>query len=351
MRLVDVARGIMSPANLSRIERHEKYKLPHSTVLALGIRLGLVLKDAVNLQAWTREVGQAAIELLRKWRFSDALRVLQSRDTVLTPTDPAAEIQAQILAEWARTHCDQTSRPEAIRALSRQARDRGALRQAVWAQAFEAKLRGDAGDRDLAFKLLKGASTEAEAAGEVADALSIRAVWGRLLLKEGQAVHGLEILREVRDLTGSASDYAQARYLQAQGLLCAAAGCPEDAEQALCAAVRAALRIPNHRMAGALECALADVYETLGGTDKADAALVRAASAFTQAGDSHDARDAISLALRHHISGAGIEHETLLSGYPDRGVPQDPDFVRPDLDQVSFLARKLIGGHDPGSRQ
>jgi len=344
----------MSPANLSRIERHERYRLPRSTVAALGIRLGLVATDAADLQAWTREIGQTAIDLLRRWMFADALRVLRSKDAVLAPIDRQAEIQAQILTEWARTHCGQVSRPEAIRALGRQAREWGAQRQAVWAQAFEAKLYGDAGDRGLALTLLEGASAEAEETGETTDVLIIRALRGRLLLEEGQAVRGLDVLREVRDLAESAHDYARARFLQAQGLLSAAAGCPEEAERALCASISAALRIPNYRMAGTVECALADVYETLGGTDNADAALVRAASAFTQAGDSHNASDAISMALRHHISGATTERASRIvswSGDPDRGVPQDPDVVRPDLDYVPFLARKLVRGDDPGARQ
>src|SRR5207253_8919150 len=97
LRLVDAAKGIMSPANLSRIERHERYKLPRSAVLGLATRLGPVSTDSSDLQPWPREVGHTAIDLLRRWRFSTALLVLRSRDAVLAPVDHMAEVQAQIL--------------------------------------------------------------------------------------------------------------------------------------------------------------------------------------------------------------------------------------------------------------
>jgi tetratricopeptide (TPR) repeat protein len=302
LRLVDATKGIMSPANLSRIERHERYKLPRSAVLALAARLGLVLNDTADLQAWTREVGQTAIDLLRRWRFSNALLVLRSRDAVLAPPDQTAEVQAQILGEWAQLQCHQAGRPDVIRDLGRRARECGAVRQSIWASAIEAEMHGHAGDPAFALQLLTNASKEAEKIGEVTDVLSIRAASGRLFLKAGEPAHGLEILGEVKDLIDSASDYSQARYLHAQGMLWFASGRPEEAAQGLRAAIQAALRIPNHRMAGTVECALANAYESMGDTDQADAALVRAASSFTQAGDSHDAAGAISLALHHHIS-------------------------------------------------
>ena len=311
LRLVDAAKGIMSPANLSRIERHERHKLPRSAVLGLAARLGLVSTGTADLQAWPREVGQTAIDLLRRWRFSNALLVLRSRDAVLAPIDHVAEVQAQILGEWAQMQCLQPGRPDVVRDLGRRARECGALRQSIWAAAVEAEMHGHAGDSPTALTLLKRASTEAGDVGEVADVLNVRAAWGRLLLKGGEPHHGLAILGEVKTLLDSGSDYSQARFLHAQGMLWSAAGHPEEAAQALRAAIQAALSIPNHRMAGVVECALADAYESMGDTDQADAALVRAASSFTQAGDSHDAADAISVALRHHIAPEKIERERL----------------------------------------
>jgi tetratricopeptide (TPR) repeat protein len=228
--------------------------------------------------------------------------VLRSRDAVLAPPDQTAEVQAQILGEWAQLQCHQAGRPDVIRDLGRRARECGAVRQSIWASAIEAEMHGHAGDPAFALQLLTNASKEAEKIGEVTDVLSIRAASGRLFLKAGEPAHGLEILGEVKDLIDSASDYSQARYLHAQGMLWFASGRPEEAAQGLRAAIQAALRIPNHRMAGTVECALANAYESMGDTDQADAALVRAASSFTQAGDSHDAAGAISLALHHHIS-------------------------------------------------
>ena len=96
LRLVDAAHGIMSPANLSRIERHERYKLPRSAVLGLATRLGLVSTGSADLQAWPREVGHTAIDLLRRWRFSTALLVLRSRDAVLAPIDQAIRQSGRI---------------------------------------------------------------------------------------------------------------------------------------------------------------------------------------------------------------------------------------------------------------
>src|SRR5438445_5744110 len=215
-----------------------------------------------------------------------------------------AEVQGHILGECAQMQCHQPGRPDVVRDHGRRARECGALRQSIWAAAVEAEMHGHAGDSPTALTLLKRASTEAGDVGEVADVLNVRAAWGRLLLKGGEPHHGLAILGEVKTLLDSGSDYSQARFLHAQGMLWSAAGHPEEAAQALRAAIQAALSIPNHRMAGVVECALADAYESMGDTDQADAALVRAASSFTQAGDSHDAADAISVALRHHISPA-----------------------------------------------
>jgi len=75
----------------------------------------------------------------------------------------------------------------------------------------------------------------------------------------------------------------------------------ENATDALRRAAKAAAEIRNYRMAASIERDLAGVYERLGETEKADATLVRAASLFTQAGDSHDAAATISNALRRHI--------------------------------------------------
>src|SRR6266513_1200209 len=92
LRLADVAGGIMSPGNLSRIERHERYRLPLSAMASLGRRLGLVLGNDLDSQVWARAAGGTAIDLLSQWRFSEALSVLRLRDAVVTSEDPVTEL-------------------------------------------------------------------------------------------------------------------------------------------------------------------------------------------------------------------------------------------------------------------
>src|ERR1700736_2937098 len=46
---------------------------------------------------------------------------------------------------------------------------------------------------------------------------------------------------------------------------------------------------------------------------------------------------------------SGFGHYLSPLGDPDRRIPQDTDLIRPDLNQVPFLAGKLIRGHDPGT--
>src|SRR5205807_8747007 len=73
LRLADVAGGIMSPGNLSRIERHERYRLPLSPMMSLGRRLGLGREDDVHSTSWARAPVGPAVDLLSQWRFPEAL--------------------------------------------------------------------------------------------------------------------------------------------------------------------------------------------------------------------------------------------------------------------------------------
>ena len=302
LRLADVAGGIMSPANLSRIERHERYRLPLSAMASLGRRLGLMLGDDLDSQVWARAAGGTAIDLLSQWRFSEALRVLRLRDAVVTSEDPVTELQAQILGEWARTRCGQPARPEALHDLSMQARERGAPRQAVWAGILEAEMHDHAGDGDRASTLFSDTIVEADRVGTAVDILCARAAWARHYLKREEFGRGLTVLHDIAGDADSIPGYGRARVLHARGLLSAEAGLLHDAVEALHGAASAAAEIRNYRMAGTVERDLAGVYDRLGETEKADATLVRAASLFTQAGDSHDAAATISNALRRHIA-------------------------------------------------
>jgi len=301
LRLADVAGGIMSPGNLSRIERHERYRLPLSAMASLGRRLGLVLGNDLDSQVWARAAGGIAIDLLSQWRFSEALSVLRLRDAVVTSEDPVTELQAQILGAWARTRCGQPARPDVLHDLGMQARERGAPRQAVWAGVLEAELHDHAGDGDRALAMFRDTIKEADRAGTAVDILCARAAGARHYLKREEFTRGLASLHDIAGDADPTPGYGQARVLHARGLLSAQAGLLQDAVEALHAAARAAAEIRNYRMAGTVERDLAGVYDRLGETEKADATLVRAASLFTQAGDSHDAAAMISNALRRHI--------------------------------------------------
>jgi len=301
LRLADVAGGIMSPANLSRIERHERYRLSLSALASLGRRLGLTLGDDLDSQVWARAAGGTAIDLLSQWRFSEALRVLRLRDTVVTSEDPVTELQAQLLGAWARTRCGQPARPEALRELGMQARERGAPKQAIWAGLLEAEIREHAGDGDRARTMFRDTIVEADRVGTAVEILCARAACARHYLKTDEFARGLAVLHDLAGGADSTPGYGRARVLHARGLLSAGAGLLHDAVEALHGAARAAAEIRNYRMAGTVERDLAGVYDRLGETEKADATLVRAASLFTQAGDSHDAAATISNALRRHI--------------------------------------------------
>ncbi|TMI93247.1 MAG: helix-turn-helix transcriptional regulator [Bacillati bacterium ANGP1] len=302
LRLADVAGGIMSPANLSRIERHERYRLPLSAMMSLGRRLGLVLEDDLDSHVWARASGGTAIDLLSQWRFSEALRVLRLRDAVVASEDPVTELQAQILGEWARTRCGEPARPDVVHDLGMRARERGALRQAVWIGVVEAEMHDHAGDGDRAGTMFADTIEDAERVGVPVDILCARAAGARHYLKRKESARGLAVLHDLAGDSDSTPGYGRARVLHARGLLYAEAGLLQDAADALHGAARAAAEISNYRMAGTVERDLAGVYERLGDTEKADATLVRAASLFTQAGDSHDAAATISSALRHHIA-------------------------------------------------
>jgi len=302
LRLADVASGIMSPANLSRIERHERYRLPLSAVASLGRRLGLVLGDDFDSHVWARAAGQTAIELLSQWRFSEALRVLRLRDAVVASEDPVTELQAHILGAWARMQCGHAARPDVLHDLGLQAKERGAPRQAVWARVLEAEMHDQAGDGNWAHTVFSDTIKEADRVGTAVDILCARAAWARHYLKTEEFARGLALLQDIAGKPDSSPRYGQARVLHARGLLSAGAGLLHDAVEALRGAATAAAAIPNYRMAGTVERDLAGVYDRLGETEKADATLVRAASLFTQAGDSHDAAATISNALLRHIA-------------------------------------------------
>ncbi len=301
LKLIDVSQNIMSPANLSRIERHDRYRLPLTALVALGRRLGLVLEDTTRPHTWACAVANNAIERIKQWRFSEAVRVLHLRDTVLSPVELLTEVRAQILEEWARAHCGYAERPHVIHQLGLQAQKIGALREAVWTEVFKAEMHDHAGNRERALAILPHAARDADRIGETVDILCTRAAWARILLKDGRLTRALEALQEVATIAESTLGYGQARFLHACGLLHIESGQLEAAEQILRRAVMAASGIPNYRLAGAAERALANVYELRRDTERADAALIRAASLFTQAGDSHDAAEMISSALRHHI--------------------------------------------------
>src|SRR6266550_5008935 len=219
LRLADVAGGIMSPANLSRIERHERYRLPLSAMASLGRRLGLMLGDDLDSHVWARAAGGTAIDLLSQWRFSEALRVLRLRDAVVTSEDPVTELQAQILSEWARTRCGQPARPEALHDLSMQARERGAPRQAVWAGILEAEMHDHAGDGDRASTLFSDTIVEADRVGTAVDILCARAAWARHYLKREEFGRGLAVLHDLAGDADSIPGYGRARVLHARGLL------------------------------------------------------------------------------------------------------------------------------------
>ncbi len=301
LKLIDVSQNVMSPSNLSRIERHDRYRLSLTVLVALGRRLGLMLEDKTQPHTWARAVANTAIERIKQWRFSEAVRVLHLRDAVLTPLELVTEVRAQILEEWARVHCGHAERPDIIHALGLQAQKIGALREATWAEVFKAEMHDHAGNRERALAILPRAARDAARTAETVDILCTRAAWARLLVKDGQLDCALEALHEVIKIAESNPGYGQARFLHACGLLHTKSGHWEEAEQTLRRAVMAASEISNYRMAGSAEHALASVYELLGDTERADAALIRAASLFTQAGDSHNATEMISSALRHHI--------------------------------------------------
>ncbi len=325
LRLADVAGTTLNVSTLSRLERKETGLLPAWLVTTLMRRLGVPVECPARPDAWGRVLLAQAMSSLVRGQFTPLLRTLLLRDLLVVQLDARTEITAQVLQEYARWQCEGNWRPQVMCYWKDRARESRAMAAWLWASVFEGMAYEEIGDVDRALGVYSLAARAVAGVSRCLPRVCAIAELVRVLALTGDAVQGRAILTRTRRRAMDAPPFGRSRWLHAAGLVHASQGATAMAVEALRESVVAALEIPNPLLAAEAQCTLSSVYRAEGDLDKADAAAVRSAALYLQAGRREKAARMLEDTLvRHGSAAAPPSPERREGARPEKFIPLAP---------------------------